>query len=137
MAEITDPEQRVPEHKHSFWYYWGGLSLFFFTVMCFSGVLLLMYYRPGPAAYESVRQELAWKNMRGMNLHPSNARLADDTVMAGNVFARNILFYRTPKAEMAFFSSVSASHIVCDSNLVWHAGLAVVSSAVEAAPSSQ
>lgn len=46
----------VPEHRHSFWYYWGGLSLFFFLVQGFSGVLLLIYYRPGPDAYESVRQ---------------------------------------------------------------------------------
>jgi len=46
----------VPQHKHSFWYYWGGISLFFFMVQCLTGVLLLVYYRPGPEAYESVRQ---------------------------------------------------------------------------------
>jgi len=46
----------VPQHKHSFWYYWGGISLFFFMVQCLTGVLLLLYYRPGPEAYESVRQ---------------------------------------------------------------------------------
>lgn len=46
----------VPQHKHSFWYYWGGISLFFFLVQCLSGVLLLVYFRPGPEAYESVRQ---------------------------------------------------------------------------------
>ncbi len=45
----------VPEHGHSVWYYWGGLSLFFFLVQLFTGVLLLVYYRPGPEAYESVR----------------------------------------------------------------------------------
>lgn len=48
--------KRVPEHKHSFWYYWGGITLFFFIVMCLTGVLLLVYYRPGDSAYESVRQ---------------------------------------------------------------------------------
>jgi len=48
--------KRVPEHKHSFWYYWGGITMFFFLVMCLSGVLLLVYYRPGDSAYESVRQ---------------------------------------------------------------------------------
>ena len=46
----------VPAHKHSFWYYWGGISLFLFLVQCFTGVLLLVYYRPGIDAYESVRQ---------------------------------------------------------------------------------
>lgn len=46
----------VPWHAHSFWYYWGGLSLMFFVLQAVTGVLLLVYYRPGPEAYESVRQ---------------------------------------------------------------------------------
>jgi cytochrome b6 len=49
-------KKRVPEHKHSFWYYWGGITLFFFIVMCLTGVLLLVYYRPGDEAYASVRR---------------------------------------------------------------------------------
>lgn len=49
-------KKQVPQHKHSFWYYWGGISLFFFLVQCLSGVLLLVYYRPGPEAYDSVRR---------------------------------------------------------------------------------
>ena len=48
--------KQVPVHKHTFWYYWGGISLFLFLVQCFTGVLLLVYYRPGAEAYESVRQ---------------------------------------------------------------------------------
>jgi quinol-cytochrome oxidoreductase complex cytochrome b subunit len=46
----------VPSHAQSFWYYWGGISLFLFMVQCFTGVLLLVYYRPGAEAFESVRQ---------------------------------------------------------------------------------
>jgi quinol-cytochrome oxidoreductase complex cytochrome b subunit len=46
----------VPSHAQSFWYYWGGISLFLFIVQCFTGILLLVYYRPGADAYESVRQ---------------------------------------------------------------------------------
>ena len=49
-------EKRVPEHKHSFWYYWGGICLFLFLVQVLTGVLLMVYYRPGPDAYDSVRQ---------------------------------------------------------------------------------
>ncbi len=49
-------KKTVPLHKQSFWYYWGGISMFLFIVQCVTGVLLLMYYRPGPDAYESVRQ---------------------------------------------------------------------------------
>lgn len=46
----------VPKHGHSIWYYFGGLSLFFFIVQVTSGILLLLYYRPGAdSAYESVK----------------------------------------------------------------------------------
>ena len=40
----------VPVHSQSFWYYWGGISLFLFIVQCFTGVLLLVYalYRRDP-----------------------------------------------------------------------------------------
>lgn len=45
----------VPRHKHSFWYLFGGLSLFFFAVQLVTGMLLLVYYSPTPAtAHESV-----------------------------------------------------------------------------------
>ncbi len=49
-------KKTVPAHRHSFWYYWGGISLLGFLVQVVTGVLLLIYYKPGPEAYESVRQ---------------------------------------------------------------------------------
>ncbi|MBS1713104.1 MAG: cytochrome bc complex cytochrome b subunit [Armatimonadetes bacterium] len=52
----TAKKKTVPQHRHSVWYYWGGLSLLFFIVQALSGILLMVYYRPGPEAYESVRQ---------------------------------------------------------------------------------
>jgi len=46
----------VPVHGHSAFYYFGGISLFLFIVQVLTGILLLMYYRPGAeSAYESVR----------------------------------------------------------------------------------
>ncbi len=46
----------VPQHGHSALYYLGGITLFFFLVQIATGILLLMYYRPGSdSAYESVR----------------------------------------------------------------------------------
>ncbi len=49
-------KKTVPIHRESVWYYFGGLSLFLFMVQVMSGVLLLLYYRPGAdQAYESVK----------------------------------------------------------------------------------
>ncbi|NOZ56433.1 MAG: cytochrome B, partial [Calditrichaeota bacterium] len=46
----------VPLHKHSLWYYFGGLTLFFFVIQVVTGILLLLYYQPSAGtAYESVR----------------------------------------------------------------------------------
>lgn len=46
----------VPVHGHSIFYYLGGITLFLFLVQVCTGILLLMYYRPGSeTAYESVR----------------------------------------------------------------------------------
>jgi len=46
----------VPRHSHSAFYYFGGISLFLFIVQVVTGILLLMYYRPGAdSAFESVR----------------------------------------------------------------------------------
>lgn len=49
-------KKTVPVHKQTFWYYWGGISLFCFLIQVVTGVLLMVYYRPGPESYESVRQ---------------------------------------------------------------------------------
>ena len=49
-------EKKVPYHKGSIWYYFGGVSLFLFTVQICTGILLMMYYQPGvQTAFESVR----------------------------------------------------------------------------------
>jgi cytochrome b6 len=49
-------KKQVPVHRHTFWYYWGGMTLFLFGVQVCTGILLLLYYRPSAdEAYESVR----------------------------------------------------------------------------------
>ncbi len=49
-------QKKVPRHRHSFWYIFGGLTFFFFLVQLVTGVLLLIYYTPTPqGANESVR----------------------------------------------------------------------------------
>ena len=49
-------EKGVPVHAQKVWYYLGGLTLFLFVVQVFTGILLLLYYRPSASeAYESVQ----------------------------------------------------------------------------------
>jgi cytochrome b6 len=46
----------VPVHRHSLWYFFGGMTLFLFMIQLLTGILLLLYYRPTPNdAFESVQ----------------------------------------------------------------------------------
>ena len=46
----------VPIHSHSLWYYFGGIALAFYGIQVFTGILLLLYYRPTvDGAFESVQ----------------------------------------------------------------------------------
>ncbi|MBI2212528.1 MAG: cytochrome bc complex cytochrome b subunit [Acidobacteria bacterium] len=45
----------VPSHRHSVFYYLGGMTLFFFIVQVVTGILLMLYYRPSAEeAFESI-----------------------------------------------------------------------------------
>jgi cytochrome b6 len=49
-------KKEVPVHRHTVWYYLGGMTLFLFLVLVATGILLLFYYRPSAEeAYESVQ----------------------------------------------------------------------------------
>jgi cytochrome b6 len=48
--------KRVPVHRHTVWYYMGGVALFLFIVQVVTGILLVLYYHADEeSAYESVR----------------------------------------------------------------------------------
>jgi len=49
-------KKEVPVHRHTVWYYLGGMTLFLFLVQVLTGILLLLYYRPSAEeAYESIQ----------------------------------------------------------------------------------
>jgi cytochrome b6 len=49
-------KKTVPEHKHSFWYFFGGICLFLTALQIVTGLMLLLYYTPTvDGAHESVQ----------------------------------------------------------------------------------
>jgi quinol-cytochrome oxidoreductase complex cytochrome b subunit len=101
-------KKTVPVHRHSFWYYWGGMSLFLFLVQGISGVLLLIYYRPGPDAYESVRQitfeiNFGWL-IRSVHSWSANLMVAAIFVHMFSVFFMKA--YRAPR-EFGWFTGIA------------------------------
>ncbi len=56
MARDVLDHKVVPLHSRTAWYYFGGMTLFLLGVQVFTGLLLLLYYRPTVAeAFDSVR----------------------------------------------------------------------------------
>jgi quinol-cytochrome oxidoreductase complex cytochrome b subunit len=46
----------VPVHRHSIWYYFGGVTLFLFIIQVTTGIMLLLYYKGGEElAFESIQ----------------------------------------------------------------------------------
>ncbi len=49
-------KKEIPLHRHTFWYYFGGMTLFLFMIQVVTGILLLLYYRPSAGeAFESIQ----------------------------------------------------------------------------------
>lgn len=98
----------VPQHKHSFWYYWGGLSLFFFILQLVTGILLLVYFRPGKEAFESVRQ-ITYDIDFGWLIRSAHSWSANLMVFAVFVHMFSVFFmkaYRKPR-EFGWWTGVA------------------------------
>ncbi len=73
-------------------------------------------------AYDSVIGQPVWRAMPRMDLHPRDAVLPDHTIMAGNTFSKNILYWTKPTANYVAARSFSFAHNSIDQNLLWSAG---------------
>jgi len=79
------------------------------------------HFKTMVAGYESVAGQPAWQQMRHMELHPKDAVLPDGTVMAGNVFQKNVVAYST-ESKLLSMRNVSFAHNQFDHNLYFHFG---------------
>lgn len=116
LVEIRElaARKRVPVHRHTFWYLFGGLALFFLAVQVVTGILLSLYYVPTPeGAHESVRRIVnevphGWL-IRSM--HSWGANLLVATVFVHMFSAYFMRAYRKPR-ELVWLTGVAAFFIV-------------------------
>src|SRR6266540_6343940 len=101
-------EKGVPVHTQEVWYYLGGLTLFLFVVQIFTGILLLLYYRPSATeAYESV-QFIVTKVQFGWlirNVHSWSANLLIAAAFAHFFSVFFLKSYRKPR-ELTWVSGM-------------------------------
>lgn len=99
---------KIPQHKHSFWYYFGGLALFLLIVQIISGILLAFYYTPTPAsANESIRfvMEKVHYGWLIRSIHVWGANFLIAVVVVHMFSAYFMKAYRRPR-EMTWISGV-------------------------------
>jgi len=98
----------VPVHKEFIWYYFGGITLFLFLVQVITGILLLLYYKPGSdTAFESVqfiitKVKYGWL-LRSIHSWSANLMILSAFVhLFSNFFTRT---YRKPR-ELTWISGM-------------------------------
>ncbi len=98
----------VPIHRHSVWYYWGGMTLVLIGIQIISGVLLLLYYRPSAQeAFESVRF-LMTRVQFGWLVRSVHAWAANLAIFCAMVHLASVFFlkaYRPPR-ELTWVTGV-------------------------------
>ncbi len=113
LARLAEKKE-VPVHRHSVWYYFGGMTLFLFTVQVVTGILLLLYYRPSSEnAFESVQFIMTEVQFGWLirSIHSWSANLMIATLF---IHMFSVYFTRAygPPREMTWLSGVFLLFIV-------------------------
>jgi cytochrome b6 len=93
-------KKTVPVHRHSPWYYLGGMTLFFFMVQVGTGILLMLYYRPSSQeAYESIQFILTQVSFGWLirSIHSWSANLMIAAALAHLFSVLFLKAYRPPR----------------------------------------
>lgn len=98
----------VPIHRHSVWYYFGGVSLFLFIIQVLTGILLLLYYKGSEQlAFESIRFIMS-KVEFGWLIRSIHSWAANLFVLAAMIHMFSVFFekaYRKPR-EMTWLTGM-------------------------------
>src|SRR5215471_4643889 len=101
-------KKTVPVHKLSYWYFLGGITLFLFVIQVLTGILLLLYYRPGAnEAFESVQYIMTQVQFGWLvrSIHSWSANLMIFTAFAHMFSVLFLKAYRKPR-ELTWISGV-------------------------------
>ena len=90
----------VPVHRHSVWYYFGGVALFLFIIQVTTGILLLLYYEGSEQlAFESI-QFIMSKVQFGWLVRSIHSWAANLFILAAVIHMFSVYFersYRNPR----------------------------------------
>jgi quinol-cytochrome oxidoreductase complex cytochrome b subunit len=104
----------IPVHRHTVWYYLGGMTLFLFIVQVLTGILLLLYYRPtADGAFESVQFIMTQVKFGWLirSIHSWSANLMIFTAFVHMFSVYFLKAYRKPR-ELTWISGMLLFFIV-------------------------
>lgn len=107
-------KKTVPLHRRSYWYFLGGITLFLFVIQVLTGILLLLYYRPGAnEAFESVQYIMTRVRFGWLirSIHSWSANLMIFTAFAHMFSVLFLKAYRKPR-ELSWVSGVILLFVV-------------------------
>lgn len=107
-------EKQVPVHRHTIWYYFGGMTLFLFIIQVATGILLLLYYRPSAGeAYESI-QFLMTKVEFGWLIRSIHSWAANLMIFTAFIHMFSVLFLKvySPPREVTWLSGIGLLALV-------------------------
>ncbi|MGB9104469.1 MAG: cytochrome bc complex cytochrome b subunit [Terriglobales bacterium] len=115
-SDLIQPllHKTVPVHRLSYWYFLGGMTLFLFVVQICTGILLLLYYRPGPdQAFESVQYIMTQVRFGWLvrSIHSWSANLMIFTAFAHMFSVLFLGAYRKPR-ELTWISGMAVLFLV-------------------------
>ena len=102
-------KKEIPVHRHSIWYYLGGMTLFLFIIQVSTGILLLLYYRPSAEeAFESIQFLMAEVQFGWLirSIHSWAANLMILTLFV-HLFSVLLLKAYRPPREITWFSGMA------------------------------
>ena len=101
-------KKKVPVHRHTIWYYMGGMLVFLFFLQVGTGILLLFYYRPSAeGAFESIQFLMAEVQFGWLirSIHSWGANLMILTAFVHMFSVMLLKAYRAPR-EITWMSGV-------------------------------
>jgi cytochrome b6 len=101
-------KKEVPKHRHSIWYYFGGVTLFLFIMQVLTGILLLFYYKANEElAFESIKFLMS-KVAFGWLIRSIHSWSANLMILAAFIHMFSVFFtkaYRKPR-EMTWVTGM-------------------------------
>ncbi len=101
-------KKTVSVHRLSYWYFLGGITLFLFLIQVLTGILLLLYYRPGAnEAFESLQYIMTQVQFGWLirSIHSWSANLMIFSAFAHMFSVLFLKSYRKPR-ELTWVSGV-------------------------------